>query len=228
MPRSISSFFYPKMPQWDVAHATPLGARLCAGAIAARLDQRHRLWPHDGVSVVTACGVRHERAAPHSRAVVFGPGADRLTSAIAVTECRPFNPCISSGITIFLAAVLVLDARLAGIGVMDWSPVWLERQLKPWAIGGRSAGHSLGRFHFSRYTSQIPGQQPVPGQDDRSLSGAPVPCRSRPQTRSRRILTQAHVGSTAHGRRDFTDALVPGGLGGTSHRLYSIAGCWPP
>ena len=23
--------FYPKMPQWDVARSTPLGARLCAG-----------------------------------------------------------------------------------------------------------------------------------------------------------------------------------------------------
>jgi hypothetical protein len=33
-----------------------------------------------------------------------------------------------------LAAVLVLDLRLAGVGMTDWPLPWLERQLKPWAI----------------------------------------------------------------------------------------------
>jgi hypothetical protein len=39
------------------------------------------------------------------------------------------------GITVFLAAILVLDLRLAGVGMMDWSLPRLERQLKPWAVG---------------------------------------------------------------------------------------------
>jgi len=39
------------------------------------------------------------------------------------------------GLTVFLAAILVLDLRLAGIGMMDWSLDGLERQLKPWATG---------------------------------------------------------------------------------------------
>ena len=39
------------------------------------------------------------------------------------------------GITVFLAAILVLDLRLAGVGMTDWSLAWLERQLRPWAIG---------------------------------------------------------------------------------------------
>ena len=39
------------------------------------------------------------------------------------------------GLTVFLAAIVVLDARLAGVGMMDESLLWLERQLKPWAAG---------------------------------------------------------------------------------------------
>src|SRR5262245_43440651 len=39
------------------------------------------------------------------------------------------------GLTVFLAAILVLDLRLAGIGMIDWPLGWLERQLKPWATG---------------------------------------------------------------------------------------------
>jgi len=39
------------------------------------------------------------------------------------------------GLTVLLAAVLVLNMRLAGLGMMDWSLPWLERQLKPWALG---------------------------------------------------------------------------------------------
>ena len=39
------------------------------------------------------------------------------------------------GITVLLAAILVLHLRLAGVGMMDWSLPSLERQLKPWAMG---------------------------------------------------------------------------------------------
>src|SRR5262249_11073948 len=39
------------------------------------------------------------------------------------------------GLTVLLAAVLLLNMRLAGLGMMDWTLPWLERQLKPWALG---------------------------------------------------------------------------------------------
>ena len=39
--------------------------------------------------------------------------------ATAGTGCRPFSRCIWSGMTVFLAAILVLDLRLAGVGMMD-------------------------------------------------------------------------------------------------------------
>jgi Family of unknown function (DUF6644) len=39
------------------------------------------------------------------------------------------------GLTVLLAAVLVLNLRLAGVGMMDWSLAAVERQLRPWAWG---------------------------------------------------------------------------------------------
>ena len=46
---------------------------------------------------------------------------------VYIRDSRYGRPAVQSvhlvDITMFLAAMLVLDARLAGIGVMDWSPV---------------------------------------------------------------------------------------------------------
>jgi len=58
---------------------------------------------------------------------------------VFVRDSRFGMPAVQSvhlvGITVFLAAIVVLDARLAGVGMMDESLLWLERQLKPWAAG---------------------------------------------------------------------------------------------
>jgi len=58
---------------------------------------------------------------------------------VFVRDSRYGMPAVQSvhlvGITVFLAAILLLDLRLAGVGMTDWSLPWLERQLKPWAIG---------------------------------------------------------------------------------------------
>lgn len=40
------------------------------------------------------------------------------------------------GLTILLAAVLVLNLRLAGAALKDSSLDWLAQQLRPWMIGG--------------------------------------------------------------------------------------------
>lgn len=40
------------------------------------------------------------------------------------------------GLTVLLAAVLVLNLRLAGLAMKDSSLDWLARQLTPWIIGG--------------------------------------------------------------------------------------------
>ena len=39
------------------------------------------------------------------------------------------------GLTVLLAAMLVLNLRLAGVSMMDWSLPAVERQLRPWAWG---------------------------------------------------------------------------------------------
>jgi len=62
------------------------------------------------------------------------------TSAIVfVRDSRFGMPAVQSvhlvGITVFLAAIMVLNLRVAGVGMMDWPLPWLERQLKPWAVG---------------------------------------------------------------------------------------------
>jgi len=62
------------------------------------------------------------------------------TAAIVfVRDSKYGMPAVQSvhlvGITVFLAAILVLDLRLAGFSMTAWSVAWVERQLKPWALG---------------------------------------------------------------------------------------------
>jgi hypothetical protein len=38
-------------------------------------------------------------------------------------------------LTVLLATILVLNLRLAGIGMKDLSPSWLARRLRPWKLG---------------------------------------------------------------------------------------------
>jgi hypothetical protein len=58
---------------------------------------------------------------------------------VFVRDSKYGMPAVQSihlvGITVFLAAVLLLNLRLAGIGMTDLALPWLERQLKPWAAG---------------------------------------------------------------------------------------------
>jgi uncharacterized membrane protein len=58
---------------------------------------------------------------------------------VFVRDSRYGMPAVQSahlvGITMFLAAIIVLDVRLAGVGMKDESLLWLERQLKPWIAG---------------------------------------------------------------------------------------------
>jgi len=58
---------------------------------------------------------------------------------VFVRDSRFGMPAVQSvhlvGITVFLAAIMVLNLRVAGVGMLDWSLPWLERQLKPWAVG---------------------------------------------------------------------------------------------
>ena len=58
---------------------------------------------------------------------------------VFVRDSRFGMPAVQSvhlvGITVLLASMVVLNLRIAGVGMMDWRLPWLERQLRPWALG---------------------------------------------------------------------------------------------
>jgi Family of unknown function (DUF6644) len=76
------------------------------------------------------------------------------TSAMVVfiRDSRFGMPAVQSvhlaGITVFLATVVMLDLRLAGVGLKDESLLALERQLAPWAIGALSLALLSGALIF--------------------------------------------------------------------------------
>jgi hypothetical protein len=87
------------------------------------------------------------------------------TEAIVfVRDSRFGMPAVQSvhlvGITVFLAAVLVLDVRVAGVGMTEWPLPWLERQLKPWALGAATLVFLSGLLIFlgtpSKYLASNP------------------------------------------------------------------------
>jgi len=52
------------------------------------------------------------------------------------------------GLTILLATVVVLNLRLAGLGMSDYGLSWLARQLKPWTVGAIVLVMSSGLLIF--------------------------------------------------------------------------------
>ena len=62
------------------------------------------------------------------------------TTTIVFSRDSSFGmPAVQSvhlvGLTVLLAAILVLNLRLAGVSMIDWSLPAVERQLRPWAWG---------------------------------------------------------------------------------------------
>jgi uncharacterized protein DUF6644 len=52
------------------------------------------------------------------------------------------------GLTVLLGAVLVLNLRLAGVSMMEWSLPAVERQLRPWAWGAIALVFASGVLMF--------------------------------------------------------------------------------
>jgi hypothetical protein len=63
-------------------------------------------------------------------------------------------------LTILLAVVLVLNLRLAGLSMTDWSLPFIERQLRPWALGAIALVAASGTLMFmsnpTKYLSSAP------------------------------------------------------------------------
>ena len=52
------------------------------------------------------------------------------------------------GLTILLTTVLLLDLRLAGLGMKDYGLSWLAKQLKPWTLGAFAVVIASGLLMF--------------------------------------------------------------------------------
>jgi hypothetical protein len=52
------------------------------------------------------------------------------------------------GLTVLLAVILVLNLRLAGVSMTDWSLAAVERQLRPWAWGAATFVLASGGVMF--------------------------------------------------------------------------------
>ncbi len=83
---------------------------------------------------------------------------------VYVRDSKYGMPAVQSvhlvGMTVFLAAMLVLNLRLAGLGMMDWPLLWLERQLKPWATGAVTLVILSGVLIFLGTPSKYLGSNP--------------------------------------------------------------------
>jgi Family of unknown function (DUF6644) len=89
------------------------------------------------------------------------------TTTIAFIRDSSFGmPAVQSvhlvGLTVLLATVLVLNLRLSGISMMDWSLPAVERQLRPWALGAMALVLASGALMFlgnpAKYLASAPFQ----------------------------------------------------------------------
>jgi hypothetical protein len=89
------------------------------------------------------------------------------TTAIVFIRDSSFGmPAVQSvhlvGLTMLLAAILVLNLRLAGVSMMDWSLPAVERQLRPWAWGATTLVLASGVVMFlgnpGKYLASAPFQ----------------------------------------------------------------------
>ena len=74
------------------------------------------------------------------------------TTMVFIRDSSFGMPAVQSvhlvGLTMLLAAILVLNLRLAGVSMMDWSLPSVERQLRPWAWGAATLVLASGVVMF--------------------------------------------------------------------------------
>ena len=127
------------------------------------------------------------------------------------------------GLTVLLAAIVILDVRLAGVGMKDWSLPSLERQLRPLALGALTLVMASGvPIFWARPQSTWRCSFRV--QDDRARAGDCVAVRPAPPV--------LHVGTRypppvnqCRCRRPFSDVVVSRRLGGTRDCLCLAKRC---
>jgi hypothetical protein len=78
--------------------------------------------------------------------------ASNWAPIIFVRDSKYGMPVVQSfhlmGLTMLLATVVMLDLRVAGLGMRDYGLSWLARQLKPWTVGAIVLVMSSGLLIF--------------------------------------------------------------------------------
>ena len=88
------------------------------------------------------------------------------TTIVFIRDSSFGMPAVQSvhlvGLTMLLAAILVLNLRLAGVSMLDWSLPAVERQLRPLAWGGAALVLASGAVMFlgnpAKYLASAPFQ----------------------------------------------------------------------
>jgi hypothetical protein len=84
--------------------------------------------------------------------VAFLDWCSRTTAMVYIRDSSFGMPAVQSfhlvGLTLLLGAMLVLNLRLAGASMMDWSLPSVERQLRPWALGAVTLVIASGLLMF--------------------------------------------------------------------------------
>lgn len=88
------------------------------------------------------------------------------TTIVFIRDSSFGMPAVQSvhllGLTVLLAAILVLNLRLAGVSMMDWSLPAVEQQLRPWAWGATTLVLASGVVMFlgnpEKYLASAPFQ----------------------------------------------------------------------
>jgi hypothetical protein len=90
----------------------------------------------------------------------------RSTAIVFIRDSSFGMPAVQSvhlvGLTMLLGTMLVLNLRLAGVTMMDWSLPSVERQLRPWALGAAALVMVSGLLMFlgnpAKYLASAPFQ----------------------------------------------------------------------
>ena len=90
----------------------------------------------------------------------------KSTTIVYIRDSSFGMPAVQSvhlvGLTMLLAAILVLNLRLAGLSMVDWSLPSIERQLRPWALGAVTLVIASGGIMFlgnpEKYLASTPFQ----------------------------------------------------------------------
>ncbi|MGI8618000.1 MAG: DUF6644 family protein [Gemmatimonadaceae bacterium] len=74
------------------------------------------------------------------------------TTIVFIRDSSFGMPAVQSvhlvGLTVLLAAILVLNLRLAGVNMRDWALPAVERELRPWAWGAAALVLASGALMF--------------------------------------------------------------------------------